>query len=566
MKKHGDYSVFRYVRVIMVILGVLGMLNIGLILFTISASQTEQTARLRQTTAAYMQQTSHTVRAVDHFMTYTIVNDDDLTLLTTIPKNEQSYDAIKPLEHIRSRVFDFQYSSGNAYQFFIYSPSNDFFANISPLEMSYDRYLAMQSHVRREKSDASWQQVTLLGKIYLLHRLTYEGAVLYCVIAPESLTAPLRQSTLRSGDGAYLSLNGLPLTKSPNTHKAATARQLNFNGEDYNLPFSLHITVRQFNLPEQLTVIQIVIVLLSTVIGILAFVGVVYLWRNFAIPLRSFSSALSVITEDNADEKIKNYRISEIDAVNEQIRSLLSQTKKLKLSLYEQEIAQKQSQIQLMRIQLRPHFYLNILSTIDSMIQISETKNAHALIMATTKYLRYLLRTNADLVPLAEELQLVTEYVQIQQIRYGHDVLALSVTVPPTLHLYCVPQLIVQVFVENAVKYGVTFDQQTQVGVAGNLVTHHAQNYLHLRVSNTGPWFPDTLLTQLNEGHPPLPSQGQHIGIANVFSRLRMLYGTDFTLHFTNLDTGGIAIDIEIPAHTGQTPKELANNASTARR
>ena len=42
MKKHGDYSVFRYVRVIMVILGVLGMLNIGLILFTISASQTEQ--------------------------------------------------------------------------------------------------------------------------------------------------------------------------------------------------------------------------------------------------------------------------------------------------------------------------------------------------------------------------------------------------------------------------------------------------------------------------------------------------------------------------------------------
>ena len=68
---------------------------------------------------------------------------------------------------------------------------------------------------------------------------------------------------------------------------------------------------------------------------------------------------------------------------------------------------------------------------------------------------------------------------------------------------------------------------------------------LKLCISDSGPGFPETMLEELNaSGTVSADTRGEHIGIHNVLSRMKLLYGTAYGYHFANLPMGGARVEL----------------------
>ena len=172
------------------------------------------------------------------------------------------------------------------------------------------------------------------------------------------------------------------------------------------------------------------------------------------------------------------------------------------------------AQLQLLRAQVHPHFLFNSLNNINSQTQLESSKGSK-MIMALSHILRYILyEGQKPLVPLKQELMMVTEYIGLEKIRYGNKLEVYLKTPDKSGDLYIAPLLLLP-FVENCFKHG-----------ASNMLQSPWIN-LTLEVKDTA------LTMKLMNGKAPVKENGQKrtgIGITNVRQRLELLYKDKFDL------------------------------------
>jgi signal transduction histidine kinase len=185
-----------------------------------------------------------------------------------------------------------------------------------------------------------------------------------------------------------------------------------------------------------------------------------------------------------------------------------------------------------LRLQLNPHFLFNTLTAISTLVKEENTKEADAMIMRLSDFLRMSLNHDQTvLVPLATEIELVQAYLDVESVRFG-DRLAVSYNFDPGLSDLSVPNFILQPLVENAVKYAVAPSKKT---VTLLIAATTRPGHLILRVQDSG-----------HGSTFPSMASGTGVGLANVTARLEALYGEDGRLE-THHDEAGFIATIYIP-------------------
>ena len=189
-----------------------------------------------------------------------------------------------------------------------------------------------------------------------------------------------------------------------------------------------------------------------------------------------------------------------------------------------------QSQLQALRMQLQPHFLFNTLNAI-SALALADPLQARLMIARLSDFLRLTLEErHAPQVPLSRELEFLTCYLDIQQVRF-QDRLSTRLDVHEDTLAAAVPNLILQPLVENALRHGL----QDKPG-AGMLriSTRRDGDQLHLRVDDDG------------LGLPPAGT-AEGIGLGNTRSRLRMLFGDAAELELSPIPGGGTRAEVRLP-------------------
>lgn len=176
------------------------------------------------------------------------------------------------------------------------------------------------------------------------------------------------------------------------------------------------------------------------------------------------------------------------------------------------------SQLQLLKAQVHPHFLFNTLNNIYSYTQSNSAKAAQ-MVAGLSDLLRYMLyECNQPLAPLSKELQMVKDYISLEQIRYGNK-LELHLEIPDnTKGLYIAPLLLLPL-IENCFKHGTSHILE--------------QPWLHLQISI----HEQQLTMKLINGKVNItPEDKNHsgIGIQNVQKRLSLLYPDKHELTITN--------------------------------
>lgn len=201
--------------------------------------------------------------------------------------------------------------------------------------------------------------------------------------------------------------------------------------------------------------------------------------------------------------------------------------RELKASQFEARLAE--TQLQVLKMQLQPHFLFNTLHAISSLMH-KNVEAADEMIARLGELLRVTLESDGvQEVPLRLELDLLQHYLDIEKIRLG-DRLTVRMEIQPELYDAPVPNLILQPLVENAVRYGVA---ARSAGGTLEVRATESNGMLRISISDDGPG----LASNLKEG----------IGLTNTKTRLQQMYGSRQHFSVTSEAGKGTTVTLEIP-------------------
>ena len=185
-----------------------------------------------------------------------------------------------------------------------------------------------------------------------------------------------------------------------------------------------------------------------------------------------------------------------------------------------------QAKLDTLRSQLRPHFLFNTLNAI-SVFVIEDADKAQQMLLRLSTLLRRSLDEEAHEVPLAQELEFVNDYLDIQRGRFG-DQLIVEQRIDPDVRDVHVPVFLLQPLLENAIEHGKFEDKPTTVSIYAS----RENGMLRIAVTDDGP----------GVRH----SAPEGIGLTNTRARLRHLYGPHATVSLAPAGPGA-RVEIQIP-------------------
>jgi ligand-binding sensor domain-containing protein len=194
-----------------------------------------------------------------------------------------------------------------------------------------------------------------------------------------------------------------------------------------------------------------------------------------------------------------------------------------------------QAQLQILEMQLQPHFLFNTLNGIMVLIR-EDPETASLMIARLSEFLRLTLESaGAQEVTLRRELEFLDRYVQIERLRFG-DRLTVEQDVPHELLDAMVPNLILQPLVENAIRHGVS-KRRGQALISIGVTRDDGTLSIHVRDNGTG--LPTRGSAELKEG----------VGLSNTRARLRHLYGQKQRFELNSPPDGGVSVLLSLPFH-----------------
>lgn len=190
------------------------------------------------------------------------------------------------------------------------------------------------------------------------------------------------------------------------------------------------------------------------------------------------------------------------------------------------------TRLQVLKVQLHPHFLFNTLNAISELIY-RDPESAERMISDLSDLLRMSFENlEVQEIPLKQELEFLEKYLEIELTRF-HDRLKVDMNISPDTLDASVPNMILQPLVENAIKHGIA---PRATGGQINIGATRENGHLNLTVSDNGLGVPFGDVEHLTEG----------VGLSNTRRRLRHLYGDAHTFGVKNGSGSGAGLTVNL--------------------
>ncbi|MBC9932132.1 sensor histidine kinase [Chitinophaga qingshengii] len=193
------------------------------------------------------------------------------------------------------------------------------------------------------------------------------------------------------------------------------------------------------------------------------------------------------------------------------------------------QVLAREIQLYNLSAQLNPHFFFNSLNNIKSLVPEDPALARRAIDLLSDLLRNALYKRSDQLVPLHEEMSLVSDYLELEKLRF-EDRLQVDLHIDPALTGIGIPPLSIQALVENAIKHGI--DHSMEGGCIVITVTKEG-THIHLSVQNPG-----TLASSHSKG----------LGLRNLRERLQLQFQGRAAFQIRELPEAQVLSVITIPA------------------
>ena len=587
------YSLIRNFNVLIVLLTVLLLINLFLGISSMISFRDHNEKQIEKILGAYRQKQDERLEFVRHYVEWSAVHEP---LLRDLMKHTGAGKEVQDLLVLRSRVRDMKNAYGAGVMFFAYLEGEEKFYHLSEVKIPYEDYLELRKMVpqkaEKEGQKMAWQRIRLGQdrKSFLFYGVSYQGVYVCSLVDAEKLRGNLDDIlTGRKGYYRLLDEEGrefLRVDGSGGSLFPLFYRNYTLQADPGGMPYQVQVHADVYSAAAEQEIRQSLILLLLFVV---LFVAARYIYvtnRSVLRPLENFQVALKNVSAEDSILHMESPPLRELEPADQQLKNLVSQLQKMRISVYEEELERKKFEITFLQHQIRPHFYLNCLATIDSMAQLGEIEELRKMVLFTSQYIRYLFQVDSNLVRLSYELTHIEAYLDIQNLRMEEN-FEVEVKAAPEAMEACIPPLFLISFVENSVKHAsVSAGEKLKISIH----CRREKERLVIDIADSGQGFPPEFLREqegelpLAEGkggeplvaerkeEPPVAKRREegaaigekreegsqikeavlkrtHIGIANSRKRLALLYGRSYRLVLLNLPAPahGAVVHVEIP-------------------
>ena len=186
-----------------------------------------------------------------------------------------------------------------------------------------------------------------------------------------------------------------------------------------------------------------------------------------------------------------------------------------------------EQQLEYLKYQINPHFFMNTLNNIHALVDIDPEK-AKDTILELSKMMRFVLyEGNKKGVPLSREFDFIRNYITLMKLRYT-DKIKIDMDLPTEVPDKLIPPLMLITFIENAFKHGISYQRDSFIDI--KVAVEHER--LQFQCKNS-------------KADKPNEEKGG-VGLANVKQRLNLLYDNNYTLNIKD-ETDVYNVELTIP-------------------
>jgi len=279
---------------------------------------------------------------------------------------------------------------------------------------------------------------------------------------------------------------------------------------------------------------------------------------EITVPTQELLHANNEISAGNIQYRITDpAKSEEFLALFGSFNTMASQISQLRIEAYDQLLTDRENRLRLLRAQVKPHFYLNAITTINNMTYLGRSEDVRAFCQALAKYMRYMLNVQSNWTTIGEELTHISNYTEMQKLRTPGRI-ELNIDCPEELEATRIPIMVLFTVVENSFKHALKPHKQLCVRIAVKHVEDDNFTGCRITIEDNGDGFPETILEQMNRPiDGSLPAK-EHLGLSNVRYTLLLSYNCNDLFRVRNREAGGSAVEIRIPdKYTERTVEKL---------
>ena len=308
------------------------------------------------------------------------------------------------------------------------------------------------------------------------------------------------------------------------------------------------LSVHPGNLWDGSRMAQALLVIDSALCLVLAVLLLIMLRRDVAAPTRELLRANHALAEGNTAYRLDSQAASssEFRVLYDSFNEMAEQIVQLRIQAYDLKIQESKNQLTMLRAQIRPHSFLNAITTISNMTYINKPEEIRSYINSFAKFIRYMLNVSASWTTVEEEIQQILNYLKMQQIRFP-ETMTVTVDCPAELGKKRIPFLMLYTLVENSIKHALTLYEPMEIRLSCQRIDTPDFRGICLTEEDNGGGFPQEVLEKLQDAGTNMLNTKDHLGLSNVRYTMHLVYGREDLLRVSNREEGGAHVELWIP-------------------
>lgn len=283
------------------------------------------------------------------------------------------------------------------------------------------------------------------------------------------------------------------------------------------------------------------------VLLVMSFAVIFALYRSVQLPLLQLIKGTKRLSDGDFSVRLDNSKHNEFSQLFLRFNIMAQRIQELIENVYEEKLRRRDANLKQLQSQINPHFLYNCLFYIKNMARLKNEEAVVAMSLNLGEYYRYITRSENDLATIREELNMVTNYLNIQSLRL--DRMSFTIDMPDDILERTVPRLSLQPIVENAIIHGLEpKGEQGQISIRGK-----TEDGLHIIiVEDSGVGMTDEQLEQIQQDLATPLHEDMGCGTWNVNQRLSYQFGGESGLIYSRSPLGGVRVDMIWREHSNK--------------
>ncbi len=434
-------------------------------------------------------------------------------------------------------------------------------------ESALKKYFFENIKTNPDQFRKKWNIVTVKEEQYLVRILVVQDMCIGAWISAKDLLQVPKESNFKSSVTTFLYIDDQYHALSNEAAEEIAEKKISLNGDYSDFYFTGQpSTYFVVGVPSESANIRLVAITPNTaVLNTFPFNHILFILIGSCIlislimhtivnrklmirPLNRLAETLSGIEENGLRPEYPEENLREYQMVYHVLDNMLNEIENLKMEVYEERLQSQAEKYALLELQMKPHFILNSLNSIYRMSQLGKTDALQQMTLQLIKHYRYVLASDVERVPLAEEIEHVKNYTKIQSIRWSEKIV-LETEIPEFLSGVPILPLLIYEPVENALKYARLPGNPLRIHISVTYTQIGAEDGLHIRIRDNGPGMSEDVLAVVRSRNIVIKKDGsRHIGLYNSFNRLNHHYGNMAKMEIDNVTSpDGVEVNIIFP-------------------